>query len=306
MQRNQQNRTSAQEKEFTRTRVDTQRIGELSSVIPVPFTLWICIEDVFDKPIQICRKFEGQNVLSAKEAYETLNNTLVERCNNKSDSDSLLMDMRVDFVLGGRSPSCPSHCFQYAYATFPPTSLSMIVSRSGPSRPSFVSNWRSFFELSALLAPFAVVFLLLTRLQLRLYPDQSTSLSAAVNFLATTYLGRSPPPLPCFGTTFMRVFMIVWMFGVSFLLKFTQTTITASRSVPEYTGLLRKKNQLAALLDAGNIKPCLDIFIANGIQKAIFNAPAPPAGFGLGRAWHHCRQIFKADCSAPDKESGVL
>ncbi|KAL1486411.1 hypothetical protein MTO96_046978 [Rhipicephalus appendiculatus] len=90
-----------------------------------------------DMPGNYCGMSHGNVVEAAMQAYKTLNNSLVHRCNNDGVAHSALLEKRVDVILGEGYVNCPDHCFVYRYAMHPPMYHYFLVRRSTLQPPSF-------------------------------------------------------------------------------------------------------------------------------------------------------------------------
>ncbi|XP_075551137.1 uncharacterized protein LOC142584773 [Dermacentor variabilis] len=191
-----------------------------------------------------------------REVYSTLNNTLVQLC-NLGHTDSLLLDRRVDFVIALLNNSLPF--FYYRYALLSPISLSFLSRQQGPVQPTFVSTWLNFFVLSVLFVPLAAMFVSAFSAVSSRDRRQERRLSAWTGFFVCVYMGRSPPALSAPVSSAARFMLAAWVFGMFFLLQFTQTQITASQSVPEFSSALRRIEDFTARLDAGSVLPCMHI-----------------------------------------------
>ncbi|KAL1472060.1 hypothetical protein MTO96_039566 [Rhipicephalus appendiculatus] len=62
------------------------------------------------------------------------------------------------------------------------------------------------------------------------------------------------------------------MFGMFFVVQFTQTSITASRNVPSHSPQLRRLAELVSRLDEGSIAPCMHYVVAGAISQFGGNA----------------------------------
>ncbi|KAH8036989.1 hypothetical protein HPB51_008037 [Rhipicephalus microplus] len=144
------------------------------------------------------RSCEERRVIPAADvsmlaAYAALNITLVETCNN-GETDSLLLDRRVDFV----------------------TTIPKLV------------FMRSYYG---------------------------------------TYLGRSPASIPHTMSTPVKICIIAWMFTMLILGQFTQTAITASRSVPALSSQMKSVEQFESRLDDKSVLPCMHFFAKNIVDE---------------------------------------
>ncbi|KAL1475560.1 hypothetical protein MTO96_037201 [Rhipicephalus appendiculatus] len=111
-----------------------------------------------------CFRENDPFVALVERAYRTLNNTFVEGC-NRGDTDSVLLDRRVDLVLG---PSNQIHPISYyAYTVQAPDAICFLTRRGRPVQPSFASRWLIFLSLSLVLAPIVVIFLFLLSVRTR-------------------------------------------------------------------------------------------------------------------------------------------
>ncbi|KAL1433750.1 hypothetical protein MTO96_012282 [Rhipicephalus appendiculatus] len=205
-----------------------------------------------------------------KDLHSALNNTLLEFCND-GGTDSLLFDRRVDFVVGVPSPKQAPSSY-YRYATLPPFSVCFLTRRRGPIAPSFVSTWMSFFALVLLLAPLAAVITLVMSIKTLRRLSDAPHHSDWMLFYLSTYLGRCPPPLAKSSSASVRVASAAWMIGMFFLLQFTQTNITAQRSVPDHSPQVRYAAELYSLLDKGNVLPCVGYPVHELLYKFWENA----------------------------------
>ncbi|KAL3226213.1 hypothetical protein MRX96_048994 [Rhipicephalus microplus] len=216
-----------------------------------------------DHSSNLCYK-EEKFIPFVKLAYAVLNTTLVEACNN-GETDSLLLDRRVDFVIDvSKHVSMRSY---YGYVMLPPASLCFLSRRATPLPPSFVSCWLSFFEVFLILTPLALLLLLIIAVQARLRSVPATRQSNFIMLFASTYLGRTPAAIPNKTSTLVKVFITVWMFATFILVQFTQTDITASRSVPALSSEMKQVMQLKSRLDDGSTRPCMHVFAKNIIEK---------------------------------------
>ncbi|KAL1467719.1 hypothetical protein MTO96_041981 [Rhipicephalus appendiculatus] len=216
-----------------------------------------------DDSSRLCYK-RGNFITLAKLAYASLNTTVVETCNN-GETDSLLLDRRVDFVVG--IPKLVPMRSYYGYVMFPPSSLCFLSRRATPLPPSFVSSWLSFFKVSLIVFPLALVLLLLIDAHARLRSVAATRRSHLIMFFTSTYLGRSPASIPRTMSTLGKVCIIVWMFAMLTLVQFTQTEITASRSVPALSSEMKSVMEFESRLDDGSILPCMHFFAKNIVDE---------------------------------------
>ncbi|KAL1487378.1 hypothetical protein MTO96_008002 [Rhipicephalus appendiculatus] len=162
-----------------------------------------------DASSSLCNK-SGQFMPLVKLAYTVLNITLVEACNN-GETDSLLLNRRVDFVVD-ISKSVPMRSY-YGYVMLPPLSLCFLSRRATPLPPSFGSSWLSFLEVSVIVFPLASVLHLLMAAQARHRSVPATRYSEWILFFLSTYLGRSPAAIRNATSTVVKVSIIVWMFA---------------------------------------------------------------------------------------------
>ncbi|KAL1487376.1 hypothetical protein MTO96_008000 [Rhipicephalus appendiculatus] len=218
---------------------------------------------MLDHSSSICYKTEKFMPL-VKLAYAALNTTLVEACNN-GESNSLLLDRRVDFVLDV-SKDVPMRSY-YGYVMLPPSSLCFISRRATPLPPSFGASWLSFFKVSLIVIPLSSVFLLLMAAQARIRSVPATRHSHLIMFFTSTYLGRSPTAVPKAMSTLVKMSLIVWMVAMFILVQFTQTEITASRSVPALSSEMKSVMEFEARLDDKSIMPCMHVIVKNIIDE---------------------------------------
>ncbi|KAL1477984.1 hypothetical protein MTO96_035317 [Rhipicephalus appendiculatus] len=216
-----------------------------------------------------CFRFPGIAYLLS-EAYRTLNNTFQEVCND-GHTDSLLLDRRVDFVLGGVDRINPGS--YYGYVTMPLESLCFLTRQQGPIAPSFASTWMSFFAIFLIFTPLALVatFILSNRYQQR--ERDLAYQSDLILFFLSTYLGRCPPPQLGSIPAPVRVASVAWMFGTFFLLQFTQTHLTASHNVPSHSPQIRRVAELVSRLGDGSIAPCLQFTMLRIIENVGGSTP---------------------------------
>ncbi|KAH7931558.1 hypothetical protein HPB51_029807 [Rhipicephalus microplus] len=216
-----------------------------------------------DDSSSLCNK-SGQVFPFTKLVYAALNITLVEVC-NKGETDSLLLDRRADMVVDVPK-SIPMRSY-YGYFMLPPVSLCFLSRRTTPLPPSFGSTWLSFFQISVVVFPVALVLHLLRAAQARYCSVPATKLSNSIMFFLSSYLGRSPAAIPSAPSTVVKVLVIVWMFAMLILVQFTQTEMTASRSVPALSSEMKNVMQFKSRLDEGSIKPCMRFSVKNGIEE---------------------------------------
>ncbi|KAH6942722.1 hypothetical protein HPB50_009547 [Hyalomma asiaticum] len=205
-----------------------------------------------------------------KEAYDTLNNTLIEEC-NYGTVDSLLLTKRIDFV--GRSLKCSDSCFFNDYAVLPHHSICFMVRQSAQLSPSFANTWFTFFAVASILAPFAALLVVVLRARGPSNSGTANSVSSVVMVFLSAYLGRSPPENLRLESASMKIAFASWMIGMTLLLQFTQTHITASQSVPEHTFVIRHGEDLGVALDAGAIRPCMFFPLRRGLPRLAVNVP---------------------------------
>ncbi|KAH8024423.1 hypothetical protein HPB51_022932 [Rhipicephalus microplus] len=221
---------------------------------------------VFDRKSNFGAGLIGPKPRMAIQAYQALNNTLIER-RASDESDSLLLDRRVDVILGTRNVHCWSHCFFYPYALYSPNSARILVRFAGPVDPSFASTWQSFFSIPALLAPMVAIILLATWIQRGLFPSDSSPLSGVLAFVVSTYLGRSPPPEVSSVATSSKIMMSSWMVGMLFLINFVQTEITSSRTVPERSSEIKSTAEFIARVQSGTTRLCVNAATSRIIER---------------------------------------
>ncbi|KAL1415513.1 hypothetical protein MTO96_006760 [Rhipicephalus appendiculatus] len=228
---------------------------------------------VFDRKNNFGGGLIGPKPRMVINAYRALNNTLIER-RSSDESDSMLLDRRVDVILGTRNVHCWSHCFFYPYALYSPNSARILVRLAGPVVPSFASTWQSFFCIPAILAPIVAIILVATRIQRRLLPSESSSLSGVTAFLVSTYLGRSPPPVVSSVAMSTKIMTATWMVGMLFLINFIQTEITSSRTVPEYSSEIRSTADFVARVQSGTARLCVNAATSRVIARVTKAAAA--------------------------------
>ncbi|KAH7949421.1 hypothetical protein HPB49_009544 [Dermacentor silvarum] len=205
-----------------------------------------------------------------KLAYAATNTTLVELC-NKGETDSLLLDRRVDFVIATSNHVNLSS--YYGHVMLPPASLCFISRRAMPLRPSFSSMWLSFLQVSLALFPFVLVFLLLVTVQAGRHSACTIDPSALIMFFLATYLGQSPVAVNQSKSALVRLSLVAWMFAMFILVQFSRTEITASRSIPALSSEMRHVAEFKARLDAGKTLPCTHFFVTGIIDKFSGNVP---------------------------------
>ncbi|KAH8036990.1 hypothetical protein HPB51_008038 [Rhipicephalus microplus] len=197
-------------------------------------------------------------------AYAALNITLVETCNS-GETDSLLLDRRVDFVT--TIPKVVSLRSYYGYVMFPPSSLCFLSRRATPLPPSFVSSWLSFLQIYLIVCTLALVLLVLMSVEARLRSIPATKRYNLFMFFTSTYLGRSPASIPHTMSTPVKICIIAWMFMMLILGQFTQTAITASRSVPALSSQMKSVAPFVSRLDDGSVLPCMHFFAKNIVDE---------------------------------------
>ncbi|KAL1481839.1 hypothetical protein MTO96_034161 [Rhipicephalus appendiculatus] len=197
------------------------------------------------------------------EVYLGLNNTLVETC-NYGETDSLLLEKRADFIITATN-FAPSTSY-YQHAVYPPMSVCFLTRRGQPVRPSFASTWLSFFSVSLMLVPLAAVLFLCLRMRVHRSQGRHNALDWASFFMAT-YVNQSPLLPTSSPSVAVRFTIAAWMFGMFFLIQFTQTEITASKSVQAFSFEIRHTADLTSRLDAGIIRPCMLHTLINLFDK---------------------------------------
>ncbi|XP_049523966.1 uncharacterized protein LOC125945740 [Dermacentor silvarum] len=86
-------------------------------------------------------------------------------------------------------------------------------------------------------------------------------------FFVSTYLGRSPEALLKYKSRIVSVCVISWMFAMFILQQYTQTEITASRSVPALSAGMKSATEFMSRLDSGSILPCVHFITSDIIDK---------------------------------------
>ncbi|KAL1473276.1 hypothetical protein MTO96_038790 [Rhipicephalus appendiculatus] len=218
---------------------------------------------VDDASNEACFRFRGITLLF-REVYRILNNTFEEVCNH-GDTDSLLLDRQVDFILGESDRINPGS--YYGYVTLPLDSLCFMTGRKGPVAPSFASNWLFFFAIFLIVAPLAIVMTLLLNIRTQRRHLHAPDQSDLILFFLSTYLGRCPPPVLKTISASVRVAAVTWMLGMFFLVQFTQTNITASRNVPSHSPQVRRVEELVSRLHDGSMMPCVHFLVARVIHE---------------------------------------
>ncbi|KAH6930385.1 hypothetical protein HPB50_013170 [Hyalomma asiaticum] len=256
---------------------------------------------VFDRQNNFGGGLYGPKPRMVIEAYEALNNTLIQRWST-DDSDSMLLDRRVDVVLGTRNVYCWSRCFFYPYALYAPFSTCTLAKRAGPLVPSFASTWESFFCIPLVLAPMVVMILLVAHIQRRFSPNDASSLSGVIVFLVSTYLGRSPPPVIRSAAISSKLMMTTWMLGMLFLINFIQTEITSSRAVPEYSSAVRNMADFLERIQSNATGICVNAGTSKMIRKVTKAASTISYLHLLNRVLEQCGQgcttdSFWRDCA---------
>ncbi|KAH7952217.1 hypothetical protein HPB52_020175 [Rhipicephalus sanguineus] len=193
---------------------------------------------VFDRKNNFGAGLIGPKTRMVIKAYRTLNNTLIER-RAEDNTDSLLLDRRVDVILGARNVHCWSQCFFYPYALYSPN--------SGP-HPRQACRPRGTIR--------------------RLFPSEASSLSGVTAFVVSTYIGRSPPPEVSSVAMSSKIMMATWMVGMLFLINFIQTEITSSRTVPEYSSEIRSTDEFVSRVQSGTTRLCVNIETGDMIRRA--------------------------------------
>ncbi|KAL3221283.1 hypothetical protein MRX96_029615 [Rhipicephalus microplus] len=74
--------------------------------------------------------------------------------------------------------------------------------------------------------------------------------------LISTFLGRSPQGLNIAGSA-TRLAVTTWLLAMFFIGNYLQSSITASRSVPQYSPDIRNQKQMLKHLDEGTLDPCV-------------------------------------------------
>ncbi|KAL1469643.1 hypothetical protein MTO96_040961 [Rhipicephalus appendiculatus] len=241
-------------------------LGQLNDAVPPAGTYSkneLITYAIQDQGSEFCFRFRGVVEL-VDQAYRILNSTIKEVC-NRGETDSLLLDRRVDFVVS--LPNGINLNSYYGYAALPPRSLCFLTRRRGPIAPSFASSWMSFFAVFLILAPVAAVTTLVLSVHLQRYQSDVPMKSDLILFFFSTYLWQSPAPLKKSSLASVRVVSAIWMFGMFFLVQFTQTNITASRNVPEQSPQVRHLEELASRLDDGRLSLCMHFVCADIIRK---------------------------------------
>ncbi|KAH6943748.1 hypothetical protein HPB50_026363 [Hyalomma asiaticum] len=131
--------------------------------------------------------------------------------------------------------------------------------------PSFANTWFTFFAVALILTPFTAVLAMILRGSCHSSTGRVNSASAVVIVFLSTYLGRSPPEDLRLTSMSMKIALGSWMMGMTVLLQFTQTQITASQSVPAYSSVIRHNDQLGVAFDAGKILPCMITALGDGV-----------------------------------------
>ncbi|KAH6942998.1 hypothetical protein HPB50_013582 [Hyalomma asiaticum] len=217
-----------------------------------------------DEGDKFCYRKKNVFLKLVDRAYEALNNTFIERCNH-GDTDSMLLDKRVDLVLGLSNTVHPTS--YYAYTVLAPDAICFFTRRATPQQPSFTSCWLAFFTLSFVLAPIAALYFFLLNVRARLRLGETPRTGPFILFFVSSYLGRSPvPPTRSIRAT-VRIMLAAWAMGMFILGQYTQTAITASLSVPPYSSQIKRVSQLASRLDDGTIKLCAHFMMARSVHK---------------------------------------
>ncbi|KAL1423382.1 hypothetical protein MTO96_021141 [Rhipicephalus appendiculatus] len=217
-----------------------------------------------DKGDHNCFKRSGVISEFIKEAYMIHNNSVIEVC-NRGETDSLILEKRANFLLVP-SNAVPMNSY-YGYAMHASTSICFLTQRGGPLKPSFTFTWLSFFAVSLILSPLATVSILALRYRARKPPRKRVSISAWTLFLVGLYAGRSSSQPIMSTSTAVRVTIGSWFLGTFLLVQFTQTEITASRSVPAYSSGVRHIAELTSRLGAGALRPCMNFMIVEVLKK---------------------------------------
>ncbi|KAH6930383.1 hypothetical protein HPB50_013168 [Hyalomma asiaticum] len=279
-----------------------QNLSFFASTSPTKYPKHARIEyAVSDRQNNSVGALYGSRAHMVIQAYEALNNTLIQQWSTEG-SDSLLLDRRVDVILGNRNVHCWSKCSFYPYALYAPNAARILVRRARPLVPSFASTWESFFCIPLVLAPVVVMILLAAHIQRRFSPNDASPLPGVIAFLVSTYLGRSPPPAMRSVATSSKITMATWMFGMLFLINFIQTEITSSRAVPEYSSEIRNMEEFVARIESGARRLCVNTATRNIIRRVTKTEPRISHLDSLDRVLEQCGQRcvtdnFWTDCA---------
>ncbi|KAL3248893.1 hypothetical protein MRX96_056299 [Rhipicephalus microplus] len=109
-----------------------------------------------------------------------------------------------------------------------------------------------------MLAPLVAIMLLAAHIQSRLFSRESWSLSGVIAFVVSTYLGRSPPPEVSSVATSSKIMMAARMAVMLFPIRFIQTEITSSGTVPEYSSGIRSTSEFVIRVQSGAVRFCVN------------------------------------------------
>ncbi|KAH9376102.1 hypothetical protein HPB48_014492 [Haemaphysalis longicornis] len=209
-------------------------------------------------------------VAAVLEAYASLNTSL-KRLNRHIHfpSDALITARLADIDI------VPKLSFQnpiyniYLYAMYPPCHVCFFT-RLVAAKGSFLA--RDSAKLISFISSFFLLALAIVIVSRRLGSrEHPTKCSAVVLFLASTFLGRSPPTLLMVGAT-SRTLLALWMFGTFIVGSFLQSHITADICVQSFVNEVEDLQEFEKLLDARRVLPCVDYsFISTAV--AHFQTP---------------------------------
>ncbi|KAL1469329.1 hypothetical protein MTO96_005027 [Rhipicephalus appendiculatus] len=87
--------------------------------------------------------------------------------------------------------------------------------------------------------------------------------------LVSSFLGRSPQGL-IIASSAMRLVILAWMLAMFFIGNYLQSSVTASRSVPQFSAAIRTKEQVFKHLHEWTLVPCVPVHLPQLRKQANF------------------------------------
>ncbi|KAH9376108.1 hypothetical protein HPB48_005661 [Haemaphysalis longicornis] len=190
------------------------------------------------------------------EAYETLNTSLIQLDPLIGVPGYLLVHTRSADI--DVHPKILIHEFAqnyYFYAMYPPCHIcffTRVVAGKGSSLP------QDGVTLVIFICSFLILALSIVFVSCHLPSSANpTKYSVMIMYLVSTFLGRSPQNPRMAGYT-LKTLLSLWMLGTFIVGSYLQSHITADIYAPSLKREVEDLQELAELIDAGRILPCMD------------------------------------------------
>ncbi|KAL1468063.1 hypothetical protein MTO96_025685 [Rhipicephalus appendiculatus] len=125
--------------------------------------------------------------------------------------------------------------------------------------------------------------------------NERVPLSTVVMVLVSSLLGRSPQNLNI-SSSATRLVVVAWLLTAFFVGNYLQSSVTASRNVPQYSAEIRNKKQLLKHFNEETVAPCTAPFMHAILGDNKTEAVYEPVARALRKCQSECLGEFGFGC----------